>query len=69
MHDPKEDVEDSKHVDVNELGAAEVAEVLDEATTSHAEWTTTRKELWCFYLYYIVRSVHSMYYTNEILFN
>lgn len=54
--DTKEvDVEDSKqNEDVEELGAVEVADMLSSTVTSHEEWMTTRKELWSFYLYYVV---------------
>lgn len=49
------DVDDSKqNVDVEELGAAEIVDALSSTATAHDEFTTTRKELWSFYLYYVV---------------
>lgn len=49
------DVDDSKQkVDVEELGAAEIVDALSSTATAHDEFTTTRKELWSFYLYYVV---------------
>ncbi|EIM91364.1 MFS general substrate transporter [Stereum hirsutum FP-91666 SS1] len=49
------DVDDSEHnVDVEELGAAEIVDALSSTATAHDEFTTTRKELWSFYLYYVL---------------
>ena len=35
--------------------------------THPGEWTTSRRELWCFYLYYVVRFLFSVFLTRSLM--
>ena len=59
------DRKDTTQVELNDPELESDTRSLSGESPSNPNWTTTRRELWCFYLYYIVR--HHGFRLNTVL--